>query len=174
MVQGDPSAAAKRLFKPGRGLLILSLHILPPSEALSPLVHYCSQPLPPPSLPLPEFTPCTTEPPVPLPCASLPLPTPQSQPDRALTEPPLSPTSATRAQALTVHSRSCCPSLSHLCRAFIVSCPSSWSSTELYLATPEPVWAVASEPWFVCLLQSDSVTSREPQFSSTVHQLNFQ
>ena len=155
MVQGDPSAVAKRLFKPGRGLLILSLHILPPSEALSPLIHHCSQPLPPPSQPLPEFTPCTIEPPVPLPYASLPLSAPQSQPDRALTESPLLPASATRARALTVHSRSCCPSLSHLCRAFIVPhsqfrtlvplvqlfvpCPSSWSSTELYLATPEPV-----------------------------------
>ena len=120
MVQGDPSAATKRLFKPGRGLLILSLHILPSSEALSPLIHHCSQPLPPPSQPLPEFTPCMTEQPVPLPCASLPLPAPQSQPDRALTESPLSPASATRARALIVHSRSCCPSLSHLCRAFIV------------------------------------------------------
>ena len=114
-----------------------------------------AKPLSPPSLPLPEFTPCTTEPLVPLPCASLPLPAPQSQPDPALTEPPLSPASATRARALTVHNRSCCPSLSHLCRAFIahllpvhtlvplvqlfVPCPCSWSSTELYLATPEPV-----------------------------------
>ena len=88
-----------------------------------------AKPLPPPSLPLPEFTPCTTEPPVPLPCASLPLPAPQSQPDQALTEPPLPPASATRARALTVHSRSCCPSLSHHCQAF----------SELVLTVQDPL-----------------------------------
>ena len=110
-------------------------------------------------------------------------------PDRALTEPPLSSVSATRARALTVHSRSCCPSLSHHCRAFsepplpvrtvvplvqlFEPCPISWSSTEFYLAIPESVCAAASEPWFICLLQSDSVASREPQFSITVQQLYF-
>ena len=50
---------------------------------------------------------------------------------------------------------------------------SIWSFLEPLFASSGPISAVASEPWFVCVLQSDSVASREPQFSITVQQYIF-
>ena len=55
----------------------------------------------------------------------------------------------------------------------LVPCLSSWTFTEPYLAISEPVRPAASEPWFICLLQCDSVASREPQFRYSVPSVTF-
>ena len=49
-------------------------------------------------------------------------------------------------------------------------CLSIWSSTDFYLAIPEPVSVAASEPLFISLIQSDSVVFRS--LSSDIQSLS--
>ena len=141
-------------------MLILSLHILLPSEALmlpasAAAVPRVSQLLPPPDLRLARLCrQCR--------CPAVVLTDPCLSHSRAASAFPASVVpwvTTTRARALIEPSVSLhCPFRTAVPLVqLLVPCPSIWSFIEPCLASPEPFSAKASEPWFISLLQRASV-----------------